>query len=157
MPLQKFPPQLSCRTPSGIGRLRSPPEPFLLQTEDPYSLSLSSSGRCSSPLIIFVGLLWTCSSTLWSFLFFISQLTWRTVSNRLHKSRFLTSVALPLSTYTIMPSQKPTKFVRYNLSLVKPCWLPPIISSLFSMCLSKSFKRIFSTILPDTEMRLTDL
>jgi len=39
-------------------------------------------------------------------------------------------------------------------SLVKPCWLPPITSSLFSMCFSRAFRRISSMIFPSTEVRL---
>ncbi|GAB0210109.1 highly reducing polyketide synthase PKS6 [Grus japonensis] len=73
-----------------------------------------------------------------------------TVSNALHKSREMMSVALPLSTDDVNPSEKATKFVRHDLPLVKPCWLSPI-TSLFSMCLSIVSRRVCSMILPGTE------
>ena len=37
---------------------------------------------------------------------------------------------------------------------MKPCWLPPITLSLFSKCLSRAFRRIYSMILPSTSVRL---
>lgn len=50
-------------------------------------------------------------------------------------------VALPLSAHTLFPSGEVTKFVRLDLPLEKLCRLSQI--TLFSMCLSRVFRRIF--------------
>ncbi|GAB0203604.1 hypothetical protein GRJ2_002826000 [Grus japonensis] len=78
------------------------------------------------------------------------MLCW-TVSNALHKSRQMMSVALPSSTNAVTPSQKATKFARHDLPLVKPCWLSPV-TSLFSKCLSIVSRRICSLILMGKEL-----
>lgn len=52
------------------------------------------------------------------------------------------------------PIMRFTKLGRHNLSLVKLCWLSPIIS-LSSIRLSIVSRTICSTILPGTEVRLT--
>ncbi|KAK4816023.1 hypothetical protein QYF61_011013 [Mycteria americana] len=48
--------------------IRSPPSLLFSRLNNPNSLSLSSQERCSSPRIIFVALLWTCSNSSMSFL-----------------------------------------------------------------------------------------
>jgi len=50
----------------------------------------------------------------------------------------LTSIALPLSTDAVTPSQQATRLVRQDLHLVKPCWLSQNTSP-SSMCLSLFF------------------
>ncbi|KAJ7406662.1 hypothetical protein BTVI_64973 [Pitangus sulphuratus] len=66
------------------------------------------------------------------------------------------SVALALSTNSITQTQKPTKFVRCDLPLVKSCWLSQIFS-LFPMCLRILSRRTCCKILLSTEVRLTGL
>jgi len=77
-----------------------------------------------------------------------------TVSKALQKSREMTSVAIPLSTDVVTPSEKVTSLVRQDVPLVKPCWLSQI-TFLSSMCLRISSKRICSVIFPGTEVSLT--
>ena len=48
------------------------------------------------------------------------------MSKALQKSRQMTSVAFPLSTNAITPSQKATRQVRHYLSFMKQCWLPHV-------------------------------
>lgn len=62
----------------------------------------------------------------------------------------MTSVAVPLSTSAANLSQKGTRLVRYDLPMVKLCWLYQI-TSLSCMCLNISSRRICSKILPGTE------
>ena len=69
-------------------------------------------------------------------------------------SRYMTSVALPLFTVVVTPSQKATRLVRQDLPLVKPCWLSQI-TFLYSICLSIASVRICPMIFPGTEVRLT--
>ena len=68
----------------------------------------------------------------------------------------MTSIALPLSTDVVIPSQKATRLVRQDLPLEKPCWLSHI-TSLSSMCLNIASRRICSMIFPGTEVRLTGI
>ena len=53
--------------------MRSPRSPHFSRLNKPSSLSLSLEGRYSSPLSIFVALLWTLSNSSTSFLFWGPQ------------------------------------------------------------------------------------
>ncbi|KAK4820562.1 hypothetical protein QYF61_001625 [Mycteria americana] len=48
--------------------MRSPRSLLFSRLNSPNSLSLSSQDRCSSPQVIFMSLLWTCSNSSMSFL-----------------------------------------------------------------------------------------
>lgn len=65
-----------------------------------------------------------------------------------------TSVALPLYPNVVTPSKKPTSLVKQDFLLLKLCWLSPV-SSLSSMCLNASPRRISSMIFPGRDVRLT--
>ena len=85
-----------------------------------------------------------------------SRMSCETVSHAFHKSMWLISVTLPLSTNPVTLTGTVTEFIRCDLPLGKPCWLSLIIS-LFSMCLSIISRRICSMMLLGTEVRLTGL
>lgn len=59
----------------------------------------------------------------------------------------MTSIALPLSTNAITPSQRATRWVGHDLPLVEPCWVSQITHSSL-MCPSTSSSRVSSMIFP---------
>jgi len=65
----------------------------------------------------------------------------------------MTSVALPVSAGVVTPSQKATRVVRQDLSLVEPRWQSQIIF-LSSMCLNTASRKNCSMIFPGTKVRL---
>lgn len=71
-------------------------------------------------------------------------------------SRWMTSVALSLSTVVITPSHKATRLVRHPLHLVKLCWLS-WTTSLFCVCLNITSRRICFMIFSGVNVRLTVL
>lgn len=65
----------------------------------------------------------------------------------------MTSIALPLFSDVVTPSQKATRSVRQDLTLLKLCCLSGV-DSLFSMCLSIDSRRIYSIMFTGVEMHL---
>ena len=63
------------------------------------------------------------------------------MSEALHKSKYMTSIALPLSTDALTPLQKATKLVRHNLPLMKLCWLSQITFSSYLYVVSHVFQQ----------------
>lgn len=86
----------------------------------------------------------------------VIRMCFRTISKALDGSRQMTLVALALSTNAINLSQKVTRWVRYDLVMVKLCW-PPQMTSSSHVCHSISSRMICSMIFPGTDMRFAAL
>jgi len=80
----------------------------------------------------------------------------RTMPNAMHKAREMTSVAFRFSTNDVLLSRKATLWVRFDLPLVKPCWLCGITYSAH-IRLNISPRRICSLIFPGTVVKLTGM